>query len=458
MKKIIFFLLIFVAKNIVAQNKQVLYDFAELPQTLLLNPAFDSNYKFHVGVPLMSQLSVDFGSSSLVLTDLFALDHRNINTKISEVINSLSSRDFLKMNTQIEVLNAGFRLNDKTYLSFGFYEEIDAIGYYPKDFFVLFSEGNHPHLNRSFSASQIMYSLDVFGVLHAGISRKMNEKFTVGGRLKIYSSSLNLESKNNTGTLTTIEGSNNLYTHYFNNVNVNLRTSGLVNSETNEFIEDGNSYLKNTFFGSNMGLGIDVGFIYKISDQLEVSASILDFGYIKHSTNVKNTKTEGNFIFEGVDFTYDSSSNINYWEQLDQRIRDELPTKANTDSYVSWQTTKFNAALKYSFGEQRSKYCYQNTYKDFYTDAFGVHLYSEFRPLSPLLALTAFYQKSLSNKIHAKVTYTVDDYSLANIGAGFSVQLGKVNLYGMLDNILEYTNLSSANRVSLQMGINVIFN
>ncbi len=81
-----------------------------------------------------------------------------------------------------------------------------------------------------------------------------------------------------------------------------------------------------------------------------------------------------------------------------------------------------------------------------------------FRPLSPQLALTAFYQKSLTNKVQTKVTYTVDDFSYANIGAGFSAQLGKVNLYGMLDNILEYRNLSSANSISLQLGINVIFN
>lgn len=74
------------------------------------------------------------------------------------------------------------------------------------------------------------------------------------------------------------------------------------------------------------------------------------------------------------------------------------------------------------------------------------------------MALTAFYQKSITNKIHTKVTYTIDDFSYANIGAGFSAQFGKVNLYGMLDNILEYTNLSSANSVSFQLGINVIFN
>ena len=35
--------------------------------------------------------------------------------------------------------------------------------------------------------------------------------------------------------------------------------------------------------------------------------------------------------------------------------------------------------------------------KDFYTDAAGVQLHSVFRPLSPQVALTAFYQKAFTN-------------------------------------------------------------
>ena len=56
-------------------------------------------------------------------------------------------------------------------------------------------------------------------------------------------------------------------------------------------------------------------------------------------------------------------------------------------------------------------YCYDNTFKEFYTDAFGAQLYTVFRPLRQQFALTGFYEKSFSNKVHAKVTYTADNYS-----------------------------------------------
>ncbi|MGY8910775.1 MAG: DUF5723 family protein, partial [Flavobacteriales bacterium] len=112
MKKLLFLLLILCALKITAQNKQILYNFAELPQTLLLNPASETNYKFHIGIPFLSNISTQTGSKGFVLSDIFAVDNRNINDKISEVISNLKTNDFIKLNTQIEVLSGGFRLND----------------------------------------------------------------------------------------------------------------------------------------------------------------------------------------------------------------------------------------------------------------------------------------------------------------------------------------------------------
>jgi hypothetical protein len=451
-------LLIFYAFIITAQNKQILYNFAELPQTLLLNPAAETNYRFHVGVPFLSGFSAQVGSKGVVLSDIFAVDNRNINDKIAEVISNLKPNDYLKYNTQLEILSGGFRYRDKTYISFGFYEEIDAFGYFPKDFLMLFTEGNNAFLNKNFSVSQISYKLDVLGVLHAGFSKKIDEQLTLGARFKMYSSALNMQSTNNTGTFTTTEGANSLYTHYLNSINLNARTSGLVNSETNQYIENTSQYLNNTFFGDNVGFGFDVGFTYHMSPQLEISGSILDVGFINHKTNIKNSKVAGDFVYEGVIFAFDADNPRNYWGEIDQRLKEQLPISEDQESYISWRPTKINAALKYNFGERRSKVCYDNRFKEFYTDALGFQLHTVFRPLNPQLALTGFYQKSITNKIHTKFTYTIDDVSFTNIGAGLSAQIGNVNFYGMVDNLLSYRNLSSANSLSLQLGFNIIFN
>ena len=443
--------------SVFSQNKQLLYNFAELPQTLLLNPASESNYKYHIGIPLLSGFSAEFGLTGFVLTDLLSADNRPFNDKVSEVLQKIDIRDHVKFHSQIEILSGGFRFKEKTYFSFGFYQEMDGILYYPEDMVTLLNEGNSSYLNRSFSASQILYKLDYLGVLHFGASKEINEKLNLGARFKIYSSALNMESSNNSGTFRTALGNNNRYIHYLDNIDVNLRTSGLVGSD-NEFIDDPATYIKNTFFGSNLGIGLDFGITYKITPQLEFSGSILDVGFIHHKKNIKNSTAKGNFVFEGIEFEYDPVNSTNYWADLDAAFKAQLPSGDNSISYISWRPTKINAALKYSFGEKRSKYCYDNTYKDFYTDAFGIQLFNVFRPLSPQLALTGFYQKSFTNKLHAKVTYTIDNYSFYNIGVGVSAQFWKINFYGMVDNIAQFSNITATNNISLQLGANIIFN
>ncbi|WP_439130051.1 DUF5723 family protein, partial [Polaribacter sp.] len=287
MKKISLIVVFLLSLSLNSQNKQVLYNFNSLPQTLLLNPGIENNYKYHIGVPLLSGFSAELGATSFVPSNIFVADNLSFNDKVTTLLNRLKTSDYFKVNTQIEILNAGFRYHDKTYFSFGFYEELDAIGYYPKDVFTLVNKGNGAFLNKSFDISQLLYKADILGVIHAGITQKVNEKLTLGGRFKIYSSTLNIQSTNNYGTFTTNEGNNNIYIHYLDNVNVNLKTSGLVSND--EYIDDPSTYLKNTFFGGNLGFGLDVGFTYQINRQLQISGSLLDVGFVNHTKNIKNT-------------------------------------------------------------------------------------------------------------------------------------------------------------------------
>ena len=454
MYTIVLIFTLLIGLNSFSQNKQVLYDFAGLPQTLLLNPGLETDYKFHIGVPLLSGFSFEIGSTGFSLSEILAVNNITIKDKISAVLNKIDANDYLKVNTQIEVFSAGFRFDKKTYVSFGFYQELDAIGYLPKDALTLINEGNTSYLNKSFSISEMIYKLDVLGVIHAGISRKVSDKLTLGGRFKVYSSALNLETTNNSGTFTTRLGNNNMYIHYLDNVSLILSTSGLITN--NEYISDVNTYIEKSLLGGNLGAGIDLGFTYHVAPQLKFSGSLIDFGFVHHAKNIKHKLIVGSFTFEGIELEFDS--NIDYWQELDAALQEQIPIVHNENSYTSWRPAKLNAAIKYSFGEKRSKYCYDNTLKYFYTNAFGVQLYSVFRPLRQQFALTSFYEKSFSNKLQAKITHTIDDYSYYNIGVGVSAKIWKINFYGILDNLTKLSDISTSNNVSLQFGFNLLFN
>lgn len=454
MKKIV--LLVFLISAISLKSQQKLaFSFAESPQTLLLNPGAETNFRSHYGIPMLSDVSFDIGITGFKLNDLFSNDSRTFRTRFEAVLNKINATDYLSFNTKIDVLNIGFRLDKKTYLSFGFYEEIDFISYLPKDFIELFYYGNEPFINRNFSLAQVSMKGDFLGVFHAGISKKISEKLNIGARAKIYSSSINIESLNNFGTFNSSTGTDNIIRQYLNNINGQVRTSGIVDSD-DEYVDDPNEYFSRTFLGGNLGLGLDVGLTYHFTSQLEFTASLLDIGFVKHSKNTKNFNIEGDYVLDGLNFEYDTSSLSNYWQQIEQDFRDRVITEETQEAYTSWRPMKINAAFKYSFGERREKSCYSKTHKEYYYNAIGFQIHNIMRPIKPQFSFTSFYEASLSKKVHTKFTHTINDYSAVIFGAATSLQLGKLYVYGGLDNLLGVADVSTANSVAFNFGFNIV--
>ncbi len=95
-----------------SQNKQLLYNFTSVPQSMLTNPGSDVNYNWFVGIPLLSGFSANVGSSSFSVYDLFANNGVDFNTKLRNVVFSTSRNDKVVMNEQLEVFSGGFKLGD----------------------------------------------------------------------------------------------------------------------------------------------------------------------------------------------------------------------------------------------------------------------------------------------------------------------------------------------------------
>jgi len=454
MKKLLLLIALIVTGSLKPQQK-LAFSFGETPQTLLLNPGAETNFKSHYGIPMLSDFSFNLGLTGFNLNDLFSNDSRAFRTRFEGVLNKINSTDYINFNTKIDVLNVGFRLDKKTYLSFGFYEELDFISYMPKDFIELFYYGNEPFLNRTFSLSQVSMKVDFLGVLHAGISKKVSEKLNIGARVKIYSSSINIESLNNSGTFSSTTSNENIIRQSLNNVNGQIRTSGIVDAD-DEYVDSPNEYFSRTFLGGNLGLGLDLGLTYHFTPQLEFTASILDIGFVKHSKNTKNFNIDGNYTLDGLNFEYDTSSLSDYWQQVEQDFRDLMITEQTQEGYTSWRPMKINAAFKYSFGEKRGKSCYSKTHKQYYYNALGFQLHNIMRPLKPQFSFTSFYEASLSKKIHTKFTHTINDYSSTIFGAATSLQLGKLYVFGGLDNLLGVADVSTANSIAFNFGFNIV--
>lgn len=465
MRKISVLIMIVMCYASFSQNKQILYGFSEIPQSLLLNPGGEVANDFYIGLPLLSHIHVNAGMSGATLYDVFANNNIDFNTKLQNAIYRMDSNDFYNFNQQLEIFSAGFAFGktyDKNeYLSFGIYQELDFISYFPKDYAVLALEGNQNNINKIFDASDFSASAELISVLHVGYNKKVNKNLTFGFRGKIYSSILNLNSINNKGSFITVPGQNNFYDHIFN-LSLELQTSGLASLTEDDSDFETKDLTSRILFGENLGFGFDIGFTHQINEQWTWDASLLDIGFISHKNNVENYSVEGDYIFEGVNPIFPETGTgqtaDEYWSEIEEDFEDLFTADTTTTKFTTWRPVKLNASLNYAFGEKKQKDCNCKNEDVGYLNAVGVQFFGMSRPKLPQVALTAYYYRRLFRGLRAKATFTLDSYSYNNIGLGLSANLGSLNFYVMADNFLEYKNIYNAQSVSLQLGFNYIFN
>lgn len=450
-KLVVLFFLVFSFSY--AQNNQVLYDFASLPQTLLLNPGAKVNFKFHAGVPFLSNISAQGGFTGFSMYDIFADNGIDINDKIRTALGNYGKSEFVALNQQLEILSGGFRLKNKDYLSFGFYEEFDLLTKIPKDLVDLFYEGN-TIINKRYAINKLSARAELLGVLHIGLSIKLNDKWQLGTRAKLYSGMFNIKSKQNSGALYMMPGTNNTYSHHLENVDFLVQTSG-VKLNSGETI-DASYVKKNLLFGGNIGLGFDVGFTHQIKKQWTITGSILDLGFVYNTKNIESYSITGSYETEGIQMNFDQNNPENYWSNLEDDFNENVFSDTIFKKYISVRPLKLNSSVSYSFGQKYDD-CRFLTDPGSYLNKIGFQLFSTLGAVHSYMAATLFYERSINKNFQTKITYTADPYSYTNLGLGLSTQIGKFNTYFTIDNLLNLNNVYDAKSASFQLGFNLIF-
>ncbi|WP_348798867.1 DUF5723 family protein [Flavobacterium adhaerens] len=461
MKKTIVLLSLFIVTFSFSQNREILYNFTPQPQSLLVNPGSDVKFKWFVGVPLLSGISANVGSTGFDVYSLFADNDIDFTTKVKNVIATTNSNDYVTANQQLEIFTAGFRVGgeeNKSYVSFGMYQEFDSFIYIPTDLAVLSLYGNNDYIGKSFNLGDLSVKTELLSVFHVGFNKQVNQKLILGARGKIYSSVFNGRSTNNSGYFVTTQGNDLIYNQSIKS-NLQLDTSGISKYLDEDYEGDVASDMiddavDGAFLGGNLGLGLDLGLTYYPKRNMQITASLVDIGFVNHSKDVESFTLKGDYEFRGVIDEFNSDGTV---KDAYHDFREAIPLDTLYRKYTTQRPLKFYSSFQYSFEEERPTECDCATDQEsWYRNAVGIQLFGMSTPREPLLALTAYYRRRILENLQMKATYTIDSYSAKNLGLGLTTKIGMFNFYALADNLLSLGDVSKANALSFQIGINII--
>lgn len=450
-----------------AQIDNTMYFMDRLPQSSFINPAQSPNCKFYIGgllVPLFGQLPptmtfavnvpVDYGDVIFHGTgeykdSLITPLHPTAN--VNDFLKKLRKLNYTSLDLQLDLLNVGFKVGERNFLSFDLSERMFADVGLPKSLFDFAAKGNDAVRDADFTGlgANVMY----YHQLAMGYSHEFSKSFSVGLRAKFLVGVANLSTKSSNIELTTAEKTNyiNVKSEYTINTNVPLDVTldeeGHVEDiEFNEFDDESvGSIIKNyALMTGNYGAALDFGFTKDINSSLTAFMSVEDLGMIhwKNKSSEFGLYDEDSMNFEGVkvsDFQIDDFADV---IDLDSIVENFKEIDYKETAYNTKLPTKVYVGLRYRLSKRIS------------LGALGKF---EFLPkkVRPSATLTANFKPFKFTA--ATLSYSVMNGNYNNIGLGFTVHPGPFQWYFVSDNLIGALLFPANSRsVSVRMGCNIV--
>jgi outer membrane protein OmpA-like peptidoglycan-associated protein len=420
------------------QNNLTLYNSKSLVQTTLLNPAHHSKQKFSLG---FFDAKIQAMVPGITAYDVLR-DDETFNQTMNKILdgNQFNLND-INLGLEANLLLFGFRVN-KMYTSFGLQINSNHEVSIPKEFAALGYYGNSSELfGKEISFNNIKVNSSTYASIHAGFSREITKKLTVGIRGKYLIGLLDAQVYRSNGFFKTDSGNLNVY-KLNANLDYEFRAAGIDRINEYQNMPAGStigSYI-NPIFNDPVGRGFafDLGVDYKINKKMSVSASILDIGGI----NWKQAKTYAkNFEFEFEGFTdpdFDSISKLT--EQLVDSLSELGKPIESNNIYRRALNTKFYLGFNYQLTNSTSAgfVGFGEKVNDKFFTGFSVNLSQRILHFLELRAGVTKYR----------------NFSPA-LGAGIAVHLGPLTLFGNTDQLFNNLNYSTVNVISNRVGLNL---
>ena len=268
-----------------------------IPQANFLNPAVQQDCRLFIGLPVISSVHVNTANSGFTLNQLLEKQpDSSYSINADYVARKLAPRNFLSNEVHTTLLAIGLRHN-AYYFTFSINEKDNALILYQRDLALLALEGNTQFEGENVSLQSTGVFFNHYREYALGISKQIDDVKTFGVKAKLLFGKLNAESRKMNVSLFTEENTFNLFFDADSRINASMPYSLEADSSGNYgIILQYDAPLKEYIFTrSNPGFALDFGFIYRYSDDLTLSGSILDVGFVRYASNLSNYSLTGKY-------------------------------------------------------------------------------------------------------------------------------------------------------------------
>jgi hypothetical protein len=426
------------------QRNLSLYSLKNTPQAMQVNPAFRPKTNVFLSIPVISTFSFAVNNSGFSLSQLLvpnSSDSLVINSDDS-FFNSMPKHNYLNIQMQNQLFSFGWKYR-KNFYSFDISNTMSYEFDYTSDCVKFLFQGNGGSLlgNRA-DFDGIGLQIRDYISYGIGYNREVNEKLTVGGKLKILSGVSDVSTESSTLGITTGSGANSLAID--GSLKINTSNAAYFFDSTKTMNQKLTSFTNSIAKFGNLGFAVDLGATYALSEKINVSASMIDLGFINWKSGVQNFEVKQfNYQFNGVDVGTYVKDTTNVFTTMRDSITQLFKRQEDKTSYRKALATKFYIGGTYSLNKSVN---------------LGALWYSEIVRNSYRPALVISSTVHLKSWLSATLNYGMYASAFNNLGIGLSLRGGPIQFVFMSDNILAlpFFNMSNSRSASFSFGINLM--
>ena len=421
-----------------AQQNHVMYFMEQVPQASALNPAYSVNCNY-LGLPVLSSVHGNIGHTGFTWNQIFPVSGEDRVVDFGYLEQRLHRLDMFSARLDVDLLSAGMSYEDY-FFTFRITDKAEGMVLYPKNLFLVPWRGNTDYVGETVRIKRAGAHFNYFREFSLTASTWLTGDLRVGIRPKLLFGKLNLNTRRERISITIREDNHHIDLEGSYKINASMPVTitqdadGMVTDVT---LDDGLGWQDFLLNGRNPGFALDVGAVYTGLDDLTLYASILDMGFLHWSSDLNNFEVSQQFQFVGLDA--DDFTSEDYGQRIRDSLRDSWDVERTNDPYFTFRPLHTYLGMIYRVNDQLAAGVLQHNV------LYNWRLYP---------ALTLSVNTRLKDFLSFHASYSYNNYSFKNLGAGLSLQSNRFQFYLAADNLLAIDLLDTRN-VNVRFGLNI---